>query len=164
MKEINKLLWESMLDIDMNYRYFGYLCRKYNNIELAAKIFVAITSSVSITSWSIWNKSESWISFQLLWQILTGISALIAVAIPILNYSKLIDKMSNLRSSYFAILNEYEIVWINKKNLSCENIIDFLKMIKNKEKDLIPLESDIPNNRKLVLKCQKLVCKSRKVG
>ena len=80
MNDTRSSLWSSMLDIDMNQRYYGHLCRRYARRELFLKIFVAVTSSTSIASWKLWSQKQGWCDWSTAWQILTGLSAIAAVA------------------------------------------------------------------------------------
>jgi hypothetical protein len=83
-----KYIWELMLDSDMNVRYWKYSVIRYYNYDKRSKIFLAVMSSGTVASWSIWS------SVPLLWQFLSACSAIIAITLPILNFQKSIETMS----------------------------------------------------------------------
>ncbi len=101
---LRALLWESMLDADMNVRYWGYLGRKYSRRETYIKVFLAIVSTTSaVGSWSLWrNYPEDW-------KALISVSALIAIALPILNYSGLVEKVVDQKGKWTRLLSEHAI-------------------------------------------------------
>ncbi len=103
---LRTLLWESMLDADMNVRYWGYIGRKYSSREKYIKVFLAIFSATSaIGSWSIWS------SYPEMWKTLISVSALIAIALPILNYSGLVEKAVDQKGKWTRLLSQQEILW-----------------------------------------------------
>lgn len=103
---LRNLLWESMLDADMNERYWGALGRRYSGREKYAKVFLAVFSSTSaIASWSIWT------NYPAIWKVLLSLSALVAIALPILNYSGTAEKAVDQKSKWAKLLSENEILW-----------------------------------------------------
>ncbi len=51
MIKIEKAIWDSLLDADLNIRYWGYLSRRYYCINRFIKIFLAIIASGTVASW-----------------------------------------------------------------------------------------------------------------
>ena len=89
----------------MNARYWGHLARRYQKREMGIKIFLAATSSATVAGWVLWKHAP------LLWQVLSGISALLAIALPILNYSQRIATMADLRAKWMHLRVEYDRLW-----------------------------------------------------
>jgi hypothetical protein len=87
---MRKSLWYSMLDADMNARYWSYLSRRYSNRDKYSKIFLALMSSGTVASWGFWS------DMQIIWKILSACSALLAIALPIINWPKMISNMGVL--------------------------------------------------------------------
>jgi hypothetical protein len=87
-----KLVWDSLLDADMNARYWGHLARRYQRREMRTKIFLAITSSGAVAGWTLWSRWPQ------VWHVLSGVSMVVAVALPVLNYSQIIEGVSELRA------------------------------------------------------------------
>lgn len=145
-----------MLDADMNVRYWRYLTQRYVRRDRNIKIFLAITSSGAVAGWSVWN------DIKYLWQILSGLSALIAVVSPILNYQKLIEVTSDLSGKWWELMRHYEAFWRRVKNgeLS-ERIEKEFTNSRAKEDDLVKRETKLPQDMKLLRKCQEEVLHSR---
>ena len=80
--QLRKTVWRAMLDADLNYRYYGKLGRRYSGYERATKIFSAVASSSVVASWGMWS------DVPILWKILSGISAVVAVVLPALRRTK----------------------------------------------------------------------------
>ena len=51
-----QVIWEAMLDADLNVRYWDHLSRSYSTWDKYTKIFLAFTSLSSAASWSIWSE------------------------------------------------------------------------------------------------------------
>ena len=79
---IIQVVWEAMLDADLNFRYWDHLSRRYSAWDKYTKIFLAIMSSSAVAGWRIWNEVD------ILWKGLSAVSAVTAIALPILNWQK----------------------------------------------------------------------------
>ena len=100
------LLWDSKLDSEMNVRYWGFLGRYYANWEKFWKIFLALFSATSaLGSWVFFS------SYPLAWRTLLGISAVVAIALPFLDYSGIALKASDQRGKWSRLQSEYDILW-----------------------------------------------------
>ena len=149
-------VWKSMLDAEMNVRYWKYLTQRYSNRDRNIKIFLAITSSGALASWSIWNE------IPFLWQFLSGLSAVIAIVSPILNYQKIIESTSDLSGKWWELFRHYETFWRNVINNEIDKRIEkeYTKT-KAKEDILVKKETKLPQDIKLLRKCQQEVLHSR---
>ena len=153
---MQKSVYKSMLDADMNVRYWKYLTQRYSNRDRNIKIFLAITSSGTVAGWSIWNE------IPFLWQVLSGISAIIAIVSPILNYQKIIEATSDLSGKWWELLRYYESFWINVKNGQTDNRIEKeYTRTKAKEDALVKKETKLHQDIKLLRECQNEVLHSR---
>ncbi len=152
---IRRTVWDAMLDADLNVRYRDHLSRRYFNLDKYAKIFLAVMSSSTVASWGIWSEID------ILWKILSAISTLIAVVLPILNWQQITGRMFNLVGKWSQIRYEYENLWLDLlQNSKSINIIeDEYKRIKGAEIGLD--ETGLPDDRKLLLLCRDEVLKSR---
>ena len=74
-------IWKSMLEADMNAKYWKYLVNRYSTRDKGFKIFLAIMASGTVAGWGLWEDIP-W-----LWKSLSSISAIIAISSPILNIS-----------------------------------------------------------------------------
>ena len=162
MSDSRDAVWNSMLDVDMNQRYYGHLCRRYSNWDTTLKIIVAVSSSASIASWKIWSNSKGWCDWSAIWQILTAVSAAVAVAMPILNLAKTSQRAADFRGKYAAILVDYEDLWLQVDGLSEDALRKKYVVIRQKETHMSASESDMTHDRNLVLRCQNEVEKGRR--
>jgi hypothetical protein len=153
---MRNLVWKSMLDADMNVRYWRYLTQRYVNRDQNIKIFLALTSSGTVASWSIWENGSY------LWQILSAVSALIAIASPILNYQKVVEATCDLSGEWWELKRDYEMLWRRvEKGENGESVEKGLKNAEIKENDLVRKEARLAGNKRLLRKCQDEVLRSR---
>jgi hypothetical protein len=75
---------------DYNCCYWERLAQRYYTRQKWAEIFLAITSSSTVAAWGIWRQAE------LVWQVLSALSTLVAVILPMLNFKKVIAATSDL--------------------------------------------------------------------
>ncbi|HUN53996.1 MAG TPA: hypothetical protein VMU29_02450 [Smithella sp.] len=156
---MRKIIWDSMLDAEMNERYWSKLSNRYYNREQKTKIFLAIMTSGTVASWSFWS------TYEVLWKLLSAASALIAIALPILNWPKIIQSMNVLTEKWSLITNDYELLWLDvKKGVKEKDESRIKKELKNlmiKECTLSQKEVNLPDDPKLLKKCMNEVKKSR---
>ena len=157
---MRKTIWDSMLDADLNERYWGHLSKRYYDRDKLAKIFLATMTSGTVASWGFWSDIE------ILWKILSAVSALLAIALPILNWPKSIQSMVYLRQKWSQIKSDYELLWLDAKNANDnqEKFRKELKKIKTRENSLSQKESNLPNDQKLLKKCSQEVLISRGIS
>ena len=55
---MRKIIWDSMLDAEMNERYWSKLSKRYYKKEQRTKIFLAIMASGTVASWSIRHRGD----------------------------------------------------------------------------------------------------------
>ena len=75
---IRRVIWEAVLDADLNLRYWDHLSRRYSTWDKYTKIFLATMSSSTVASWGFWDEID------ILWKGLSAVSAFTAIALPIL--------------------------------------------------------------------------------
>ena len=146
-----------MLDADMNKRYWSELSNRYYTRDKWAKIFLAVMTSGTVASWGFWSQ------YVFLWKGLSALSAIIAIALPILNWPKMIQNMNVLKEKWLSIKYQYELLWLDVKDgIKDETKIKKeFKNIREKESILCQKEANLPNKPKLLLKCREDVKKSR---
>ncbi len=153
--KIKKAIWDSMLDADLNVRYWGHLSRQYYKTSRFFKIFLALMASGTVASWGFWQDIE------LLWKILSGIAAVLAITLPILRLEKKIEEMSILKGKWIELKNEYEFLRITMENKNLNELEQEYKRIKDKEIEVSKEEKTLPLKEKLANKCYQEVLKSR---
>lgn len=148
-------IWESLLDADMNKRYWGYMARRYQKREQVATIFLAATSSTTVATWAVW-KSIEWV-----WQTLSVVAAIISVALPILNYPRQIEPMVELTTKWGVIQLSYKNLWLSLGLMPDTEALEEFKKIRGQESELISTEARLPYDKRLLRKCQDEVIASR---
>ena len=119
------LLWERMLDADLNQRYFTQLAREYREQDIALKIIIAICSSVAVASWNIWTEP----GFEWIWKFLTCLTTVLAVISPILNLSDKYQKSFNISVQLIDVLSQYETLWAKSKKMDDEAINEQMQIL-----------------------------------
>lgn len=147
-------IWESLLDAEMNVKYWGYLARRFVKRERWLKIILAITTSSTILSLSVWQSHPSGPV------ILGVVNAVLAISLPFLHYSESIETMANLRGSWSQLSVEYDRLWQRAKKVDSDYENEF-RLLKERTVQLSVLETRLPNDPKLVRRCQQEVCRAR---
>ena len=155
---IIQVVWEAMLDADLNFRYWDHLSRRYSAWDKYTKIFLAVMSSSTVASWGIWNEVS------ILWKVLFSISSVTAIVFPILNWQKKIGEMSNLRGKWSRISRAYENLWedLLLGRTSTELIEEYRRIRNEMEGEEDNTGPDLPRNKKLTKRYKDEVLESRK--
>jgi hypothetical protein len=158
--ELRQAVWTAMLDADMNARYWKYLVGRYRDRDTILKIFVAVTTSGTVAAWGVWQDLE-WV-----WKILSGISAVFAISMPILGYPKLIETMSELAGKWGELRIEYEDMYliVNGQTHDAKAMLNSYRKLRNATKELEYKETKTSLDKKLVKKCYEEVKHSRRLS
>ena len=154
--EIHKAIWESMLDADMNERYWTWLSRNYFKQDRYLKIFLAVMTSGVVASWNLWA------DIQIIWKVWSAIAALTAIISPIMKLEKSIEHLSTTKGKWKKALGEYEILWLSRNNKKEDELFAEYGKIKEKEDEID--EHNFPVKKKIILKMQDEVLKSRGIS
>jgi hypothetical protein len=154
---MNRQIRDAMLDADMNARYWKGMVARYQHREKILKIFIALTSSGTVATWSLWG------SLPLLWKSLSTMSAVLSIALPIINLQRKVEIMADLTGRWGELRIEYEILYKKSKepNVNHDQIEEIHKEFKQIEASLQYTEAKLPNDKNLLIKCYKEVCKAR---
>jgi hypothetical protein len=99
-------VWKSMLRAEMNGIYWAKMARRSYNRERVCKFFLLATSSTTVAGWKFWETMGP------VWKGLSMVSALLAIALPIINWSKDIANQSDLRGKWLQLGAEFSSLWI----------------------------------------------------
>ena len=144
-----------MLDGEMNDRYWRHRAAVYATREKWVKIFLAITSSGTVASWALGQAP-------LLWKFLSGISALVAIALPFLDYTGQVERASDLRKGWWELTTEYNRLWACIDSSAEASIDGETRPLKAKEVELCKIESKyFTRDQALIHKCQQEVLRAR---
>jgi hypothetical protein len=104
-RDVRVAVWDGLLTADMNVRYWNEIGYRYSRNDTWTKIFLAATSSSTVATWGFWTQI-SWA-----WKSLSALSALLAVALPILNWNRKVSAIADLHGRWIQIRNEHETLW-----------------------------------------------------
>jgi len=145
---MRRTIWKSLLDAELNVRYWKKLVQRYTKWDQFLKIFLAAISSGAVAGWSFWG------DYPWAWKILSSLSALVAIALPVLNFQKQIESMSLLSSKWFELKVEYEEQWRKLKDGSeIKQIESAYNRTKKRETTLVQKEAKLPHNERLLRQC-----------
>ncbi len=144
-----------MLTAQMNVCYLSKLASRFAQREKWVKIFLAITSSGAVAGWSVWIDHAN------VWKTLSGLSALLAVSLPILNYSGRVAQLNKIASKQAQLRLGYDQLWAQIDVLSADSLDNMHSELCKKEIELTDLSDNEPEDRKLLVQCQEEVLQSR---
>lgn len=148
-------LWNSLLDADMNVRYWSEMCARYSRYDTWSRFFVAVTSSSTVAAWGFWN-GIPW-----LWKGLSGASAVLAGFLSIVNLPKKVAHLSALVVRWKQAEIEYELLWTKDCALRTAPGQSKYKTLKEREAAGISSEQMVPPNHRLLTKCYGDVIRAR---
>ena len=141
-------LWNHLLDADLNRRYWRYVTTRYKVRDQWGRILLALTSSGAVAGWAIWDQYPSG------WQILSGLSAVVAIALPILNFPARVETAADLHGRWTELSAEYERLWVAAED-GVSRLTDVeMQVLAQKENSFAPKEATVPYNKRLAATCQ----------
>lgn len=161
-QNIGRKIWTSMLDADLNAKYWGYIGRKQFKKNRLLKIVLAIVS-VSTVAFSHFINSY----LKVPWQLIVAVAAVIAYILPILNWEQNLKDLSTLTRLYTELQYEFEDLWAdieaNDENLDLHTIAEGYNRVRQKQKNvLLVLQSfGLPDDEDLIEACYREVLSSR---
>jgi hypothetical protein len=152
---MRELIWNSMLTAQMNVCYWSQLASRFAQREKWIKIFLAITSSGAVAGWSVWTE------YAVVWKVLSGLSAVLAVSLPILDYSGRVAQLNKIASKCAQLRLGYDQLWAQIDVLTPNSLTDMQAELTKKEIELADLQVTEPDDRALLAHCQEEVLQSR---
>lgn len=80
----------------LNAKYYGYKLKKWRRINYVFDIVIALSASSGIASWAIWQTDNG----RLVWAVVGGIAALLAVVKSTFNVSNQVELLTKLFSGH----------------------------------------------------------------
>jgi hypothetical protein len=124
---------------------------RYKGRDSFGRIVLAVTSSGTVASWAIWDQFPS------SWQALSALSALIAIAVPVLNLPARIETAAELHGRWTELAAEYELLWTASEDGQGDLTEEQMQKFVQKELGVAPKEASIPYDRRLAKRCQEEV-------
>lgn len=154
--EYIKDTWASLLDSDLNSRYWRLMALRYSRREGHAKILLAVAASTTVASWSLW------VEVKWLWQTLSAISALVSIALPIIDAPKKVETMIKAQTEWLKLMHEYEELWRSRQTLTEKSFSSKLMELKKREVEVSEKTAKLPSDDDgLAESCYAEVVKSR---
>src|SRR4051794_21981982 len=81
---VREAIWQSLLEVELNKTYWRRIAEIYLQWDRNAKIFLAVISSGTVAAWITSMQAANLpINLEVVWKIMSGISAILAVPLPI---------------------------------------------------------------------------------
>ncbi|MCK5590622.1 MAG: hypothetical protein KAI72_01580 [Candidatus Pacebacteria bacterium] len=153
---MKKLLWNSMLDADLNTKYWYYLNSSYNTKNFWVKVFLLIVAAGQLLSLLFTQK-------QFFWTLLSVLTASIALFHLFVDWGKSIEKCYMLQKEWTYIKDKYDILWskFRDKKINDDELEQQYTQLKAKENDISYMESGLPQKKELIRKCHQEVLSTR---
>lgn len=97
-------LYRQLRNEMFNRDYYGCLLHRRRRLDRIFQFTIAFGSSSAIGGWAIFGQGGG----EMVWAIIAGLTAVVAIAQPILNLSKDIERYSKLFSAHALIYEELE--------------------------------------------------------
>ena len=114
-------IWDAWLECEYQRRYWHAKASEYAKRELRIQIVLAVLTSSALLSILIDVKQL------LLWKILSSIIAIISVAQPFLNYTKLSNRMFDACYQWHQLEMDFELMW-HQYEINSFNINGFINL------------------------------------
>lgn len=159
MSDLRTTIWNDLLTSEMNVCYWTSMTRRYVKRDQSLKIFLACMASGSVAGWGFWSDCP------ILWQSLSCLSTLLAIALPILNLEQKIAKMSEMTGKWLNFSGEVQQIWFKLEESDTDGFAvigeSYFSSLKPKLVPIYQEETRLPQDKNLLKRCQRQVCKSR---
>jgi len=147
---VHKLIRDSMLTADMNYRYYACLASRYQLWDRSAKILTAIAASTTVSGLWLWDVP----GWNRVWQVFCVIAAMLAVVMAVWDLTAKSKAASELSASWFAIMLDHEALWAREDSLAEDVALGACEEIRAREKPLAASEAMLWQSKRLTRRCQ----------
>lgn len=141
-------LWKHLLDADLNRRYWRCMAERYKSWDQYGRILLAFTSSGVVAAWTVWNQYPN------VWQVLSAVSAVMAIALPIMNFPSRVETAADLHGRWTELSAEYERLWTAAEDGLADLSDEQMRLLGAKETSTAPKEATMPYDRRLAARCQ----------
>jgi hypothetical protein len=149
------LVWNSLLTAQMNTLYWQHLASRYCVREKWTKILLAVMSSGVVAGWTFWAAHDA------VWKILSGLAAIVAVALPILDFSGQVQKLTKLTSKCAQLRMGYELLWAQINSMSSQSLEAAIEKLSQQAIEISDLQVVFSDDRGLLMQSQNEVLSSR---
>jgi|SRR5688572_21161489 hypothetical protein len=153
---MRRLLWEEMLTVDMNVRYWDEMVRRRTRMEYRVALVMAFLSSGTAAT-LLFTLGAPWVA-----KTLSTVSAALSIFISVGGATKPMERMSKIMRAYTGALIQYEDLWAKLE--AAEGALDVaeqVKQIRQKLADDTVDASQFKKDDELLRECQAAVKRSR---
>src|SRR5260221_1161167 len=148
--ELRRLIWNEMMNAEMNWRYYRYLGSRYRSWDKGAKNAIVITSSASVAAWKVWSEPGlEWIC-----PTLNGLTAIVALVTTIVDPATSLRLAARLHGAWGSITKEFDLLWADLSGLTDDQARNRYRKLMEEQKSFADDEALLNKDRDLVLKCQ----------
>nr|VFJ44796.1 MAG: hypothetical protein BECKDK2373C_GA0170839_100949 [Candidatus Kentron sp. DK] len=148
-QEIKTAIWHSMLEAEMNARYWKHLLHRYMKRDTWLKIFLAAMAVGTVAAWGRWEEEMEWLC-----KLLSSVSAIIAMSLPFLDYQRKIEQMSEVAGNWRNLRIEYQDLWYEVKSHPDSQLLEEgYRKIRRTEASFSGVELKLPDDKALLKKC-----------
>jgi hypothetical protein len=102
-----RVINDELRNAALSRRYYGCLLVRTKRIVLTLDVLVAVSTSVAVAAWNLWQAGPG----TAVWKVLGGVATLVAVIKPFLNLAKEVERYSDLVSGWTSVY--YDLKQIN---------------------------------------------------
>ena len=150
------VLWDSMLDAELNVYYWGYVSARYTDLDKYLKIIIAVAASGTVAGWSIWSQHPG------AWKFFSAIACLASVIHPYICSSDVLKRTSELVATWKEVFVDYELLWHEDGVLQSEKSWNEFEGIKRRESHID--ETRLPRWKGLLEKAFRRVLAKRRLA
>ncbi len=131
----------------LNRKYYGHKLESFQRTNLIFEMLVAIGTSSAIGAWAIWRDDIGTI----IWALLTGVTALIAVIKPLLQLPRKIEKYSKLFAGHGDVFYDLDalVEEVRERKELTEEMRHAYKTALNRIKKMAPQDDPRPSRELL---------------
>ena len=156
--EIEANLLDSLLNSEYSLKLWSRLGEKYTLYDKLTRILLAFTASGTVAGWYIWEQ------YEFTWKFLSGLSAIIAIALPIISLNESLKTITNNYQKELEIQIDFNNLWKDRKYCSEKELREKYNKISEKEKNYqltVTVNFLLKNSNKVKEECREEVLKAR---
>jgi hypothetical protein len=149
------LLWDSMLDAEMNSCYWDLVSSRYATVDLCFKIIIAVAASGTVAAWGIWSQYPG------AWKTFSAVACLASLSHPYICSSERLKRTSKLVGTWKEVFVDYELLWYKDGDLQSPESYTKFGAIKRREGKID--ETQLPKWKGMIEKAFRHVLEKRKL-
>src|SRR6185437_2845071 len=105
-------LWNSLLDAEMNVRFWSLISRRYGRWDKLFKLVVAFSSSGTVAAWSFFEAHTSY------WKSFSALACVASIVHPFVASTEQLKRIYGVIGEWQKIAKKYELLWAKGQDLS----------------------------------------------